>query len=164
MSQGLPSAAKIKALNEILDDLPPTESFIIYTWFRESAELVYQELLKRNETSFKIDGSLDSRGRDLVVQDWKRYPGTGLVGTLASMSEGLDLFNANIAIFFEHDYVPKTLEQAVGRLDRSGQTKPVTIYHIYHQRTIEAAVLRVAERRADSIAEAISGDWEDEDF
>jgi SNF2 family DNA or RNA helicase len=49
-----------------------------------------------------------------------------LVGSLETISEGLTLTAADLVIYVEHSWKPSRNEQALRRIHRLGQTRPVT--------------------------------------
>jgi SNF2 family DNA or RNA helicase len=65
--------------------------------------------------------------------------------------ESLNLQNGSIFCALDHDWVPKTYHQAVGRLARKGQTKPVLPYILVANNSIDDYVLRVSNKKEDII-------------
>ncbi len=62
-----------------------------------------------------------------TVRKFKRGELDVLVGSLETMAEGLQLTVADMLIMFETSFKPSRNEQARMRVDRMGQTRPVTI-------------------------------------
>lgn len=152
---------KIQALIETVNALPP-QQIIHYTWFRDSAKLVVQAMESRGITAFYIDGSMTAEVRHATVTEWKNTPNSHLVATMKSVSTGLDLQNAAVVIFYEHDYIPSTHVQAVGRVQRSEQKNQVLVYHIYAYRTIDEQSYKMSLRRITNIQRALLEYWREE--
>lgn len=150
---------KMEALNQVLEDeVDEADSAIVYTWFKESAEYVYSQLQAAGYDVFLIHGDMNANVRANIVESWQQNEASILVGTIASMSEGLDLQNANVVIFYEEYYLPGQLRQAVGRVNRSGQEKPVFVYHIFLEKTVDYAVVKTARKRERTLAASLRGD------
>lgn len=82
----------------------------------------------------------------LVIQI--RAGGTGLDGLQKVCSTGM---------FVEDDWTPAQIEQAMGRLDRNGQTRPVTFYFVSAEHSeIEARMQEALSRKRQIAAEVLS--------
>lgn len=68
-----------------------------------------------------------SKDRGATVKAFKDGKLDVLVGSLETVSEGLTLTRADMAIFVEKSYKPSRNEQAMRRIHRIGQTRPVTV-------------------------------------
>jgi len=85
---------------------------------------------------------------------------------------GLDLVAFSTAIFYEPDYSLYTLWQAMRRVWRLGQTKPVVVKYLVYQDTLEDAALALMGEKlkaamllyGDNANSAISGKTDDGDF
>ena len=150
---------KYDALTALIEnDIAEDDSMIVYTWYRESAEYLYQKLSGEGYTCFMVHGDMHANDRAAIAEEWAQYPGTILIGTIGSMSEGLNLQNANIVVFYEAYYLPGQMKQAVGRVQRSGQEKLVIVYHLYVQQSVDQAVVRVWRKRERMLGSALKGE------
>src|SRR5690606_16342910 len=75
--------------------------------------------------------------------------------TTASMTEGLDLYECSVAIFLECDWTPSVDKQALGRLRRPQQRRPVTAYFLSHAGTVDEYTVLISGSKADSHAEVL---------
>lgn len=80
----------------------------------------------------------------LIVQI--RAGGTGLDGLQAVCNTGM---------FIEDDWTPAQIEQAMGRLDRNGQTRPVTFYFVAAQQSDIESRMQEALARKRKIADEV---------
>ena len=100
------------------------------------------------------DQSLQRRER--VVAKFKDDP--RFVVLLASMKvggEGLTLIEANHVIMVNRWWNPSTNEQAIDRVVRLGQTKPVTVYYLTCEHTVEERLQPLLDRKKMTFSELI---------
>ncbi|CAJ0947157.1 unnamed protein product, partial [Mesorhabditis belari] len=64
---------------------------------------------------------------------------------LSSGANGLNLTEANHVIFAEPIVETSVEAQAIGRIDRFGQTKPTTVHHFVVQNSIEEEIYRITQ-------------------
>lgn len=74
-----------------------------------------------------IHGGVSKAGRGAVVRAFQSGGLDVLVGSLETVSEGLTLTQADMCIFVEKSYKPSRNEQAMRRVHRIGQDRPVTV-------------------------------------
>src|SRR5262249_52262774 len=86
--------------------------------------------------------------------------------------QGLNLPEASVVVLMEPQYKPTTEWQAVGRVYRMGQTRPVVVHRLVAEQTVEA---RIVERtgfkardfdqlvRRSSLADAIAENYVEAD-
>lgn len=103
-----------------------------------------------------LTGDLDLDQRERVVQRFCSDPQCSVL--LASMrvaSEGLTLTEANHAIFINRWWNPSTNSQAVDRIVRIGQRKPVTIHYLTCKNTVEDRLQPLLDRKELTFAQLI---------
>ena len=71
--------------------------------------------------------------------------------------EAIELTSASTCLTVEFDWVPKTHIQAVGRLYRRGQTRPVRPLYAYAPGTTDEIVRRVLDVKSSAAAAVIDG-------
>jgi SNF2 family DNA or RNA helicase len=143
--QDIGSSLKMKTTIDMVSDIP--ERVVVFTWFRESANRIAAGLKDKRRNVWIITGDVPPLKRNAILQAWKEDPQGIIVATLASLQEGANLQTGSVVVFFEEDFLPKTMDQALGRLDRSGQKEAVTVYHIVARRTVDESVIRVQKAR-----------------
>ncbi|RHY05515.1 hypothetical protein DYB25_010146, partial [Aphanomyces astaci] len=79
-----------------------------------------------------------------------------LVLTTSIGGLGLNLVTADTVVFVEHSWNPFVDLQAMDRVHRVGQVKPVTVYRLLAENTIEDQVL-TAQRFKIATADAVVG-------
>lgn len=150
-----PSGSKVKACVELIEDLG--EPCIVFCAFQVTCDSLCRLLGAHDITWAKHHGGMLNGQREVALAAFK----TGaqvLVGTIASMAEGIDGLQhvARHVIFLDRDWTPARNEQAVGRLHRTGQTKPVNVTHLVATDTIDEAVLHALQTKQDVIEAVIT--------
>jgi SNF2 family DNA or RNA helicase len=80
---------------------------------------------------------MTTKERSDALEDFEHRNTVLLMSTKAG-GMGLNIHWATHLIFMEPEYNPYTEDQAIGRAHRVGQTKPVTVYHLFIE-TIEGS-------------------------
>ena len=114
----------------------------------------YRKFIERYLSALKwptIVGGMTSHDTELALD---RFNETGrLVGTIAAISEGLNLQRANVIIIPDGTPSPTEMYQLAQRVHRIGQTLPCQTYHLLGWReeeerwTVDRLLLRKAQRR-----------------
>lgn len=144
------SDSKIRAAIELADDLEP-EQVVILTAYRESADRIGEAL-----GCPVIHGGVDHVRRDIRVAEFVSGTARCLVGTLATMGEGLDgLQVARHVILLDRDWAPARNEQAIGRIRRSGQqSRNLCAWHVVARNTVDETVAQALAHK-QSVLEAL---------
>lgn len=157
---------KVEAILEIVDQsFDAGRKVVLFTWHRAFASLLAGMIQKR----FKREGGIVMGGIGFQEQyDQANRINTDadyVVGTIASMSTGLNLQGGNVVIFAEISYNPGENDQALKRVWREGQKNPVWVYYVTAKGTLEEHILNVTrEKRGDTAtmmheyAKAVQGD------
>jgi SNF2 family DNA or RNA helicase len=117
------ASGKLDMLRQVVRDhqLPA----VVFVWHRATAE-ASRKALESLGLSVAIRSGIQSRkAQDEAVRRLNAGKVDVLVASLATSSESLNLQVASTAILMEQSYRPSTNLQAVRRLHRLGQTRPV---------------------------------------
>ncbi|KAH8067320.1 hypothetical protein JL721_7734 [Aureococcus anophagefferens] len=88
----------------------------------------------------RLDGGTDANRRGELLQEFKSDPLTSVcLLTVRSAGVGLNLTNANVLCLCEPALDAAPEEQAVMRVHRIGQTRPVTVLKFFAAGTVDAA-------------------------
>ena len=103
--------------------------------------------------AFPWNGSVTPADRALLLKDYAAGHVDAIVGTYAAMGEGTDglQYRTNLMGLYDLDWVPGVVDQAIGRLKRSGQTERVQVRHYYYLNSIERAVLASNRRKINMV-------------
>ncbi|KAH0485931.1 MAG: uncharacterized protein KVP18_003657 [Porospora cf. gigantea A] len=94
----------------------------------------------------RIDGSTSGHDRDAAIEGFNA-PGSEIAVFLLSTRAGglgINLTAADTVVLFDSDWNPQVDLQAMDRAHRIGQTRPVNVYRLIHEHTIEEKVLEKA--------------------
>jgi SNF2 family DNA or RNA helicase len=160
MSRGYAGQAKLRTIGALCADLPRDRRHkLVFAWYRASAEFARDNLGTYMDADvYMVHGGMSADARHHVVKQWEAstHANPVLIGTIKSMSTGLNLQIASVAFFYEVDYLPGALKQATGRIDRRGQAQKHTLaYFITILDTVDDKVLRVAQGRERNILAAL---------
>ena len=93
---------------------------------------------------------MTSKARENNLDQFKdRIP--VLLASLKSMSVGLNLVQANHVVMFDMWWNPAIEEQAIGRVHRMGQIRPVYVTKLIIKGTVEEKIQAMNERKVISI-------------
>lgn len=149
----LTADAKIEALLELTED--KRGRWLILCWYRDTAYKLGDKLQRKYglPNVGVITGATSERDRETGLD---RYRSGGmLVGTIAALSEGLNLQQGNYVAFVEQHWLSTENEQALARVLRRGQERPVLVYWLYAPGTFDMRVRKVAKSRGANIEKAL---------
>ncbi len=152
----LAAEGKREAASEWLDaflEENPNQKLVIFTYHRESAFFFGERY-----AAPVIVGGVSMEKRDEVIQQFQTQADPRvLVASLDAAGAGIDLFAASNCVFFEMDWLPTTHTQATGRLDRPGQTSPVTAWWMVGRGTVEERIFELLTEREAVVAATTQG-------
>lgn len=135
---------KLQVLDSLIQDVAHNENVVIFCWYRVTAKALGEHL-----KAAVVTGEVASNERRVLAKSSRIT-----VATIASMSEGVDLSRARVVIFFEEDYTPGIMKQALSRVHRySEDDTPIRAYTIYMKGTVDEVVHNAVLRRRTSIRE-----------
>jgi SNF2 family DNA or RNA helicase len=135
-------------LREWLEDFPLREPLVVFVRFLEDI----REVAEACEASGRSVSLLCGHTKQL--EDWQDEKTDVIVVQQQAGGAGVDLTRAAYCVFFSLSHSLGDFEQACGRLHRPGQTRPVRYYHVVARDTVDEAIYRALESKAD-VAEAV---------
>lgn len=122
---------------------------LVLAHFQASVEAARAACESVGATARHIHGGVSDRDRAEAVKLFKAGKLDVLVGSLETVSAGLTLTAADVAIFLETSYKPDRNEQAKRRIHRPGQDRPCTILDYVTPNTIDERKRALLERKTD---------------
>lgn len=146
---------KIDAVKQLVEDIPGDKPIIIFCWYRDTAELLAEEFALA-PSAVRIHG-----GDTIQERLAKAAAGDSRVKcvTMSAASEGVDWSDASTVIFFEEDYTPGKIYQALSRVRRwskDGETSkregaPVIVYYVHMKGSVDEAVHEAVSTRQGDV-------------
>lgn len=144
---------KKQALKDLISDIPPSESVVVFCRFTEDLRQVEEVASELKRRYAEISGSR----KDALTEHAKLQPYVQICGVQERAGGvGIDLTHSRRAIFFSHGYSLKDALQAYARVHRPGQKHPTFIYHLVAQDTIDGAVMKALSNKEDVVNEVLS--------
>ena len=152
-------SGKLDCLRELMEEIVDGEHRTLL--FCQSTQMldIIQDFFRQWQFSFiRLDGNTPPAIRLDLVREFNGNPAIQcfLISTKAG-GTGLNLTGADTVIFYDHDWNPANDSQAQDRAYRIGQTKPVTVYRLISQGTIEEKILQRQELKQSLADEIIGG-------
>lgn len=140
---------KLQMLDGLLRMLRARNSrVLIFTQMAKVLDVLESFLNLHTYRYLRLDGTTKTDDRQKVVQRFnsdKRI--FCMILTTRAGGVGLNLTGADSVVFYDTDYNPAIDNQAQDRAHRIGQTKPVNIYRLVSQDTVEENILRRANEK-----------------
>ncbi len=144
------SSSKLETLETLINDLlNANHKALIFSQFTKHLALI-RALLDRKGLSYQyLDGSTPVRKREGVIQDFQNGKSDLFLISLKAGGSGLNLTAADYVIHMDPWWNPAVEDQASDRAHRIGQTRPVTIYRLIAENTIEEKIVKMHHEKRD---------------
>ncbi|SMF28954.1 DEAD/DEAH box helicase [Pseudogulbenkiania subflava] len=151
------AGSKLKAFAEIAGELLDNRhKALVFSQFVDHLAIVRGWLDERGIAYQYLDGSTPARERKVRVDAFQAGQGDLFLISLKAGGTGLNLTAADYVIHLDPWWNPAVEDQASDRAHRMGQQRPVTVYRLVAEHTIEEQIvaLHAAKRDlADSLLE-----------
>jgi SNF2 family DNA or RNA helicase len=154
---GVPSA-KLQLFGEVLTELLENKhKALVFSQFVGHLSLI-REYLKSQKIAYQyLDGSTSARDRKLRVDAFQAGEGDVFLISLKAGGTGLNLTAADYVIHMDPWWNPAVEDQASDRTHRIGQKRPVTIYRLVAQHTIEEKIVDLHKHKRDLADSLLEG-------
>lgn len=134
---------KLQLLDSLLRDLQHRGSrVLLFTQMTKMLDILESFLNLHTFRYLRLDGATKTDDRQKIVHrfntDMKIFC---MILTTRAGGVGLNLIGADSVIFYDTDYNPAIDNQAQDRAHRIGQTKPVHVYRLICEQTVEEGIL-----------------------
>jgi len=131
-----------------LKNEPPIKSVIFSTW-TSHLDLIEIALSDKGMNSFtRLDGTMSLQARGRALEAFAKDDSiTILLATIGAGGVGLNLTSASQVFIMEPQYNPASVAQAVDRVHRLGQTRPVKTVQFIMKGSIEEKILELAKKK-----------------
>ncbi len=155
----LEKAKKVKEsakMNLLMDMLPEMveegRKILLFSQFTSMLSIIEEELNKRAITYSKLTGQ--TRKREEAINAFQEGDAKVFLISLKAGGVGLNLTAADVVIHYDPWWNPAVEKQATDRAHRMGQDKPVFVYKLLTEETVEEKILKLQEKK-QQLADAI---------
>ncbi len=154
---GVPSG-KLEAFLELVDDLIRNRHrALVFSQFTGHLHLVRAALDAKGISYAYLDGSTPAAEREKLVAGFQAGGADLFLISLRAGGTGLNLTAADYVVHLDPWWNPAVEDQASDRAHRMGQERPVTIYRLVMQDSIEERILRLHRDKRDLASELLEG-------
>ena len=148
-------SAKLDALMEMLPTfVEEGRRVLLFSQFTEMLALIETEIKAAGIRYTKLTGK--TKKRDEAVDEFQSGDVDVFLISLKAGGTGLNLTKADTVILYDPWWNPAVENQAIDRAHRIGQDKPVFVYRLITEQTVEEKILELQERKkqlADLVVE-----------
>lgn len=153
----LPSSKLERAL-ELVEELRDNgHRALIFSQFVGYLELLATALKDRGIVYAYLDGSTPVKARQKAVQAFQKGTGDVFLISLKAGGTGLNLTAADYVIHLDPWWNPAVEDQASDRAHRMGQQRPVTVYRLVAQDTVEEQIVTLHQQKRDLAHRLLTG-------
>lgn len=142
---------KRELLQEILDEIPADEPVVVFGVFHHDLDVTYAAAQATGRTCCELSG----RRNDLEA--WQAGEYNVLAAQVRAGGAGVSFVRACYQVYLAHPWSPGDYEQTLGRIDRPGQTRPVTYLHLMAAETIDERVVQALQSKRDLAETVMTG-------
>jgi len=146
-------SAKVDAMIELVSNTD--EQVLVFTQFASAIPALVKKLNDEGHSAVGYTGSNTIDERDAAIAQFRSGEAKVLVLSLLAGSESLTLNEASVVIFLDQWWTPGAQSQAEARCHRIGQTKPVTVYRIMAEDSVDYYVQRMLDAKSEHIDSAV---------
>jgi SNF2 family DNA or RNA helicase len=151
-------SSKLLVFREIVEELVSNNHrALVFSQFVKHLDMVRAALDNMGIPYLYLDGSTSLPQRDKLVKDFQAGKGRLFLISLKAGGLGLNLTAADYVIHLDPWWNPAIEEQASDRAHRIGQTRPVTIYRLVAQHTIEEKIIALHNSKRDLADQLLEG-------
>ncbi|MBW2597311.1 MAG: DEAD/DEAH box helicase [Deltaproteobacteria bacterium] len=136
-------STKLGELDDLLGQLIAEEDrkIILFSEWTTMLNLIEPILEMRQLKYVRLDGSVPQKKRQGLMHQFQKDPRCKLFVTTNAGSTGLNLQAANTVINVDLPWNPAVLEQRISRVHRMGQKRPVQVFIMVTEDTLEESLL-----------------------
>jgi SNF2 family DNA or RNA helicase len=144
-------STKLERLDELFESLfdESGRKVVVFSEWTTTLDLIEPLLKKRKLQYVRLDGSVPQKKRQELVDRFQTDPNCGLFLSTNAGSTGLNLQAANTVVNVDLPWNPAVLEQRIARAHRMGQRRPVQVFVLVTEQTIEENLLGTLAAKRD---------------
>ncbi|RKP30711.1 hypothetical protein METBISCDRAFT_4836, partial [Metschnikowia bicuspidata] len=119
------------------------EKTVLISNYTQTLDYLEQMLSKLNLRFLRLDGATSANTRDQLVTKFNRSPHFDVfILSAKAGGVGLNLIGASRLVLFDNDWNPLVDQQALARIHRDGQKRPVFIYRLFTAGAIDEKIFQ----------------------
>ena len=140
-------SSKMRILDKLCTKLFGKSQILIFSQMTRMLDILEDYCNERGYKYCRIDGETSLEDRETMITEFTKPNSEKFIFLLSTRAGGLgiNLMTSDTVILYDSDWNPQVDLQAMDRVHRIGQTKPVLIYRLLCENTIEEKIL---ERQA----------------
>jgi len=155
-AQAVQESAKIEALLALLEQLlSEGRRVLIFSQFTTMLTLIESALKSQGITLTKLTGK--TKNRDKAIHQFREGKADVFLISLKAGGTGLNLVEADTVIIYDPWWNPAAENQAIDRAHRIGQDKPVFVYRLIVENSVEEKILKLQTHKK-ALADGIYDD------
>ena len=127
-----------------------------------------EPILEKQKLNYvRLDGSVPQKKRQGLIHRFRNDPDCKLFIATNAGATGLNLQTANTVINIDLPWNPAILEQRIGRAQRMGQKRPVQVFLLVTENTLEEKILLMQAKKqalADGVYNKESAEQQENTF
>jgi SNF2 family DNA or RNA helicase len=148
------SSGKLDVIRELLDERRQSNTLLL-AYFQDTAQALLRLCAELDLPALAILQQTPKAQRREIKDRFQSGGWPVLVTTIELIKEGVTLTRADGVIFTEHSYRPSSNEQALRRIHRIGQERPVTAYHLWTEDSIDEGMRPLLAEKTDQQIKAL---------
>ena len=153
-----PKSSKLATFAATLEELlAGRHKVLVFSQFVMHLKLVEEHLQTTGVAYQYLDGSTPAKARAERIAAFQAGEGDVFLISLKAGGVGLNLTAADYVIHMDPWWNPAVEDQASDRAHRIGQTRPVTIYRLVTEGTIEEQIVELHHRKRDLAEQLLEG-------
>jgi SNF2 family DNA or RNA helicase len=141
-------SAKQNLLADTFEDIGAGEPVVVFCRFHADLNAVHEAAKTAGFQSLELSGRRDELKR------WQEGEAQVLAVQISAGGVGVDLTRARYSIYYSLSFSLGEYDQALSRVHRPGQTRPVEHIHLVARNTVDRKIMRALEKRAE-VVEAV---------
>ncbi|KAI6246511.1 DNA repair and recombination protein RAD54B [Erysiphe necator] len=163
------ASAKLRVLDQLLNQLSQCtpEKIVIVSNYTSTLDLLSQHLTSKSLPYLRLDGKTPTSKRQDLVETFNKTPASKSFAFLLSAKAGgagLNLIGASRLVLFDVDWNPATDLQAMARIHRDGQKRPVKIYRFLLRGGIDEKIYQRQTNKMGLAESVVDGKKNDSSF
>ena len=136
---------KQKLFADTLEDIGGDEPVVVFCRFHADLDAIHSACQRNGVVSLELSGRRDELKR------WQEGEAQVLAVQISAGGVGVDLTRARFSMYYSLSFSLGEYDQALSRVHRPGQTRPVEHIHLVARNTVDGKIMRALEKRAEVV-------------